>query len=267
MAEYVFRGANPVCVSEIKEIKERFPSYASANVTGKAKDSGVERVMCGTGDYVTRCAYVFDSEDAALYDYDCIAFADEFGELDGAEVECGIWGIRASVQILYDEKSKVVASCKQKERTAFVHNDETNRIEKVSSVAPIVMFGKKEYIWMNIEECKANDSPVMRLVGVKIIDGYYPVNDPLCDKYSNLEELQDWCFEAVTEFCSDEEKKSIVSVVMTDEDNFESAKPILEKVEKQDAKFDMVGENKIDDSSSNIEKADLQKCDSDGDGK
>ena len=230
MAEYIFKGTNPISQTEQKKLKAKYPAYASANVCGKAQEGGVDRVACGTGAYITRNAAYLDVEEAELRDYDCIAFVDEFGELDGMELEGCIWGVRAMVHIAYDPDSKVVASCKNKDRTALITNEETGQVEKVTSTAPIVTFGKKQYIWLNQEECKNGQSKAMELVSMKIIDSYYPAQDPLCDDYAQLEDLRWVCYDAVTEFCTDEEKASIVSVVMTDEDNFETATPVFGKV-------------------------------------
>lgn len=240
---YTFKGTNPISLTEYKELKGKFPAYASAKVCTKALERGVEKDLCGMGAFLTRCAYRFDEKTGEPDDdVDCMAFVDEFGEVDGAEVEWCIWGVRPSVIIEYDPNSKVVASLKEKEKTALIFDEETEQIKKVTSVAPIVRFGKKEYIWMNEEACETGVSPTMSLISVKILDGYVAVEDPMVDIYGELEELQDACYDAVTEYCTPEEKASIVKVGMRGEDNFERATPLNLESSKQ--KTDPDGDGK-----------------------
>jgi len=141
-------------------------------------------------------------------------------------------GLRVAFRLKYDTKSSVVKSCRMLKQTSLVYenNEQCEAVEKgkkyeVTSAVPIIIFGGKECIWLNKEECENGQNETMELWTLELLDcakPFYKDND-----FGNAIELQKQCYKELTIGCNDEELNMVVGVKMSKEDNYEKVEPII----------------------------------------
>ncbi len=216
----------PVSEIEQKGILKKFPAYASAKLSERAQKEGCwKNATYGTGWYFTRSA-LMDSSPRVLCGFDD-------GDLLYRHNYCDHGSVRIALQIIYNPESNVVKSCEMKTKTELIFNRDSAQMEKVTTTAPIVVFGKKEYVWLNKEECENGTAKTMELVSVKLLARSVPFDkDGKSTDFAKAVELQKQYFDVATENCTEEELEMLVPVVMNDKDNYNSATPILETEKK-----------------------------------
>ena len=225
MAEIKLK-AFPVSEKEQKKLKAKFPAYSNAALSERAEKEGTYKnsvylYFAGeTGLYFTR-----SRADISSSFVQCVDSTGSLIDKIGDFTHCGL---RVALQIIYNREQPVVKSCRTEKRTAMICNDDTNIVEMRINEAPIVVFGKKEYIWLNKEDCENDSAKTMELISVKLLaksvqfDKAGENND-----FANAVELQKQCYEVATENCTEEEIAMLAPVVMNDEDNYNNATPIL----------------------------------------
>ncbi len=229
MAEIKLK-AYPVSEMQQRKLKEKFRAYSSADLSERAAEEGAWKSDFGTSWYYTRSARA-KSSSYVLCVYD-----------DGAPYDIGLTsgtdgGLRVALQIAYNPECDIVKNCKEQTRTAKIWNETLTRVGKVTSTAPIVAYGKNEYVWLNKEECEKGTAKTMELVSVKLLAKTVAFNKKEYNNdFAKAVELQQQCLTVATEKCTEEEKTMLVEVVMSDKDNYNSAKPNLEKEEEKEEK-------------------------------
>ncbi len=223
-------------MADWKEIMTKFPSFASAPLSEKAKKEGAsEEYYYNTGYYFTRTALPAS--------FSKVESVREEGFLHWDDSYNDHAGLRVALQVKYDPDSCVMKSCEKVSRTAKVYSYETCRVMETTSVAPVVMFGKKPYIVLNLEECIEQHSKgnlaIAKLVSVESIACAKPFDKTGCSNDYGCEaakEIRQQCQDEALEFATKEEKKLLVRVRLSKEDGYEKAEPILKTVIKENGR-------------------------------
>ncbi len=224
--------ANLPSVADYNEIKEKFPAYTVAVCSEKArKDELLDTdSLDNIGTYFTRSASPESPKGVMSVSYG--------GNLDYFLSIRRSAGLRVALQTTYNPESSLVKSCKEVSRKSGLLNTETRMLTETTSTAPIVLFGKKPYIWLNKDECEHGTEKTMRLVSEELLARAVSF-DKKCEtnNYGSeaAAEIRSQCEEEALEFATEEEKSMLVKVRLSDKDGYEKAEPILEtKHEKMD---------------------------------
>lgn len=157
--------------------------------------------------------------------------------------------LRVALQLKYNPECKIVKDCKVVERAQWVFDSENGTIYSsegknrfFQSSAPIVTFGKKEYIWLNKKECERGVDKTMKLWSLKVLERAVPFsrkNYRGNNDFGKATELHAQIDRVAKEDCTEEELAMIVPVRMSDKDGYATAKPVLGKVKvKEDKKVE-----------------------------
>ena len=179
-------------------------------------------------------------------------------------------GLRVSFQLIYNPENSIAKSCKTKTQTSSVWDGYEH---KVTDEAPIVMFGGKECIWLNKEECGSGKDKTMKLWTLELVDCAKPFykngKETSHNDFGKAKELLEQCESALVEGCTKEELDMLVTVKMSKEDGYEKAEPILEKAKESEEKtveslFKALLNNEIDEEAlrnglKEISKAEREK--------
>ncbi len=215
----------PISIMQVRKLREKHPTFAGADVSIRAEREGVTRTWYRYSSFYTRNAY----KNSPYY----VTIGTLDGKLHEATTTQSDNGLRLSLHIVYNAESDIVKNHKQLSKKAIVWNKRTGKGEPVTSTAPVVVYGKKEYIWLNMEECEIDKAKTMELVSVKLLAKSAPFNrDTNSSDFANAVELQKQCFDVATENCTEEELSMLVPVVMSDKDNYNTATPIFETEKK-----------------------------------
>ncbi len=211
--------------ADYQEIIKKFPAFASASLSAKAKKDGAyENSNHKAGYYFTRTASPDSSHEVqAVLDFSSLF-------CDGSRLY-GV-GLRVALQIIYNPDNSLVKSCKEVSRTAEVWDKEKRKFVKTTSKAPVVTFGKKDYIWLNKDECEKGKEKTMRLISLELIARAKPFDKTgSTNDYGSeaAKELREQCQDEALEFATREEKKLLVKVRLSEKDGYEKAEPILKK--------------------------------------
>jgi len=268
MASELYLNAYIPSAGEYDMYFNKFIAFMGAKLSEKAKKNG---------------AYFSDVHNAGYYFLRTIT---------GNGIACGsdngrrCWrnqsdtkiGLRVAFQLIYNPENSLVKGCQTKTQTSLVWEDGlpgygSGENKQVISKAPIVMFGGKECICLNKEECESGKDKTMKLWTLELVDcakPYYiygkeePNND-----FGKAKALLAQCESVLTEGCTREELDMLVTIKMSKEDNYEKAEPILEKAKENEEKtveglFEALLNNEIDEetlrkSLKEISKAEREK--------
>lgn len=201
--------------NEFDELKEKFPAFASANVSEKAKMQGTvfSDVYKNKGCYLLRSAYSGSS------------IGIDIGHMNGTRkwdyVNSIVSGLRLSLSLKYNANSSVVKSLKNVERTTEVWAKE--RDVEVKSVAPVVNYGGIDYIWTNKEECEAGKSNIMNLTSLDLVERAMSFDfDMKNNDFAKAKDIHMQCEVVAFENATEEEKAMAVEVEMSSENNYQN---------------------------------------------
>ncbi len=115
---------------------------------------------------------------------------------------------------------------KMQEKTInIIVGDET---KVFSNTAPIFNFGGKDYVWFNQEKCENGKEPFMKLIMEKCYERAYPFNLATgSNDFAEATLFREQYDRLVTEGCSPAELEMIVPVLISQKDDYETAKPIF----------------------------------------
>ena len=212
-------------VSEYNKYYPRFRAFMSADVRVESKISCVDEMNLENNDYLK--GYFPLRTPRSTYEIYC-GFPD--GRLDFHFESMPIYGLRLAFNLIYNPKSKIVKKVSFEERTTEVYSRQEGEI-KITGKAPIIIFGGRKCIWLNKEECENGQSKVMECWSLDIIEKARHFSNKQPSNYGNADKLHKQCDEVLKRSCSEEELAMIVPVEMSEEDNYETATPILEKEE------------------------------------
>ncbi len=211
--------------ADYQEIIKKFPAFASASLSEKAKKDGA----CENSDY--KAGYYF-TRTALPGSSIIVMFVNDVGDLFW-DIGDGIGaGLRVALQTIYNPECNLVKGCKEVSRTAEIWDKEKRKAVKTTSKTPVVTFGKKDYIWLNKDECENGKEKSMRLVSLELIARAKPFDkDGDTNDYGSEEakKLRQQCQDEAFEFATEEEKKLLVKVKLSEKDGYEKEKPILKK--------------------------------------
>ena len=214
-------------VADYQEIIKKFPAFASASLSEKAKkEDAYKENYYKAGYYFTRTALPGSSH--------TVKYVDCGGHLFWISSNNTDAGLRVALQIIYNPECNLVKGCKEVSRTAEIWDEEKIEIVKTTSKAPVVIFGNKPYIVLILEECvkkyKKGNTAIMRLVSLELIARAKLFDrDEKTNDYGSkaAKELRQQCEDEALEFATEEEKKMLVKVSLSEKDGYEKAEPIL----------------------------------------
>lgn len=223
MAE-IINYANLIGEGDYQEIKTKFPAFLSAPLSKKAKkQDAYESDTYNTGWYFTRKAWAGSSGQVESVCTD--------GDLGWSLSNRSDAGLRVALQTIYNPDSSLVKGCQEISRTAQIWDEKKQKVIETTSKAPVVTFGKKQYIWLNKAECEKGDEITMRLVSLELLARSVPFDkEGKTNDYGNkaADEIRKQCEDEALEFATKEEKAMLVKVKLSSKDGYERAEPILE---------------------------------------
>ncbi len=257
MASELYLNAYIPSAGEYDIYFNKFIAFMGAKLSEKAKKNGTySDDTYDAGNYFLRTALAWSSDKVF---YGCYNGARDwsFSDRKGA-------GLRVAFQLIYNPENSLVKGCQTKTQTSLVYDNGkpeytgNGERKEVTSKAPIVMFGGKECIWLNKEECESGKDKTMKLWTLELVDcakPYYidgkeePNND-----FGKAKALLEQCESALVEGCTKEELDMLVTVKMSKEDNYEKVEPILEKAKANEEKtveglFEALLNNEIDEET------------------
>lgn len=201
----------------IKLLREKYPAFVPARVTKSAKEQGANLVTKqGNGYFVTSSSYDEGYGDQVFYVEDDGRFVVDYGSAPGC-------GLRVAFGCIYNSESRVVQSCK------YVTKKQESYLDHMKEcTAPVVRFGRKEYIWLNMEDCESGKDKVMMLINLRMGRKAVPFSEENdYNDYARATKLHNQAEEDVLEFATEEEKAMIVPMILTSEDGYESQTYLL----------------------------------------
>lgn len=208
-------------LSEYKKYKEKYPAFMSADLSKFAK-----KQFTSKGDYKGKCTFPLRS--IRSNDTKRFWFGSANGNLTTNYSYTKSTGLRVAFNIKYDPGDTIVKKCKLQKRTTNVLDYNTEDNKKVTSVAPIVKFGKLDCIWLNKEDCESGKANYMELWTFDVLERALPFSkfneEPNFGKAKNL---LFQCEIALKMNCSKKELDMIIPTEFNSEDNYEKATPIL----------------------------------------
>ncbi len=213
--------------ADYQEIIKKFPAFVSASLSEKAKKDGAhENSDYKAGYYFTRTALPGSSGRV-----ECVNIGGDLYCYNRYNTDAGL---RVALQIIYNPECNLVKGCKEVSRTAEIWDKKKGATVKTTSKAPVVIFGNKPYIVLNLEECvkkyKKGNTAIMRLVSLELIARAKLFDrDEKTNDYGSkaAKELRQQCEDEALEFATEEEKKMLVKVSLSEKDGYEKAEPIL----------------------------------------
>lgn len=199
----------------------RYPAFASADVSEKAKEQDVYRDYSNKGVYYLRTTLPWKSSTPV-----------DFVSSDGSHlIDMSlnyVPGLRVGLSLNYIPQSEIVSNCKKIKRTAWVYNetageDITKLSKKETSKAPVVTYGGIEYIWLNKKECEKGESAVMQLISVDILCKAEPFTAKgNKSDYATAVDLRAQCEKVAFENATEEEKAMVAEVIMSSNDGYKT---------------------------------------------
>ena len=216
-----------ISVKDLEKLIEKFPVFAAAELSEEARNQGAyENKGTGTGWYFTR-----NKAENGWVIY--VGFCGGLIAYSPANADTGL---RIGLQLEYDNKSKVVKSVKEVKKKGIVWDPKTKTKKRMKGSAPVVTFGKIDYIWLNKEECENGDAKYMELISLKLLVKASPFNkSDWNNNYDDAESLHTQSEYIALADCTGEEKKLLVPVVMSSVDNFITLKPVERNIENKTA--------------------------------
>jgi len=201
-----------ISVYDLERLIEKFPVFASAKLSSLAKKLGAyENKDTETGWYFTR----------NKAENGWVIYVGFNGGLISYSPSNKDTGLRVGMHIEYDENSDVVKSVRDVKRKAIIWDRKTKSKKKLFGKAPVVTFGKIDYIWMNKEDCDAGLSKTMDLISLELITKAVQFNDAEWNNnYNEAVRLRNQSEFVALFNCTAEERKMVVPVKMSSSDNF-----------------------------------------------
>lgn len=214
--------------SEFDFIRKKFPAFAAAQVSQKAKIQGASVGKTGFGNYQLRTA-----------------FGDKFKTWHAHSTGCRCTlehpdlpdGLRVCLKLLYAPQSAVVGTCEDLTQTYTIYDNkidctamvgEHGEEVSVTSTAPIITFASQKYIWLNKEDCENGTSNIMDCISLELLEKAMLIDENRQhNDYGKATKLHDQCERVAFESATDEERNLVVEVMMSSEDNYDVVSPVL----------------------------------------
>ena len=215
-----------ISVRDLEKLLEKFPVFASAELSDAAKKQGVYASKeTQTAWYFTRNA----SENG------WVIYVGYTGGLISYAASNPDTGLRVGLRVLYNSDSAVVKSLHFAKRKGIVWDPKTQTKKIMAGKAPVVTFGKIEYIWLNQEDCELGVAKTMELVSLKLLAKAVPFSINGRNNYEDAVALREQSKDVALKSCSSEELAMIVPVYMSNADNYMSATPVLTNAQEKSA--------------------------------
>ncbi len=222
MAEITLKAYIPG-EEEYQECFKKFPAFMSAKLSERAKKE--ETFAYGNNGYFPMRTSSHEPNRIICVNYNGSRIP-QIAKMPNA-------GLRVAMQVMYTPESSIVKSTKNLKRVSTLYGD-----QEVTNEAPIVTFGKNEYIWFNKEECEAGKDATMKLCSLNLLAKAVPFEKDMekgdYADFARATELQEQALQVATENCTEEELEMIVPVKMSDKDEYATAEPILPELKKEE---------------------------------
>ncbi len=223
-------------VSEYDRAWHKFKAFMGAKLSEKAKKDGAWE----NKDY--KAGYFFMRNPVSGSSYE-VWYGDLGGTRDWCISHNDVAGLRVEFNLIYNPECSLVKGCKKETRTALVYENDNGgpaydgngcRKEVTSTAQIITLANGTKCLWLNKEECE-NPGDIMDLWTLDLVEKAEAFA-PNCDHndYGKADALRNQCENWVENNLSDEEKKMLVPVEMSDEDDYNKATPVLEDDQNND---------------------------------
>lgn len=212
--------------SEYDNVWSKFRAYMGAKLSKKAKNNGTwENDTFKTGYFFLRSALV-GSSNGVYYGNAGGTRASGYSGSNGA-------GLRVAFNLIYNPECNLVKGCKQEKRTAVVYEngdggpvyDGNGKTKEITSNGDIITLANgTKCLWLNREECERGEAKTMQFWTLNLVDCAVPFDENgNHNDWSKATKLQNQCENWLKENLSEEEKKMVVPVEMSDKNGYEKA--------------------------------------------
>lgn len=229
----------PSC-SEYIKYQKKFPAFMSANLTKTAIKQGLKPNKFYKGKRWFPLRSIQSKETKRIW------LGSSNGNLSSNYSHIHNTGLRIAFNIKYNPENSIVKNCKLQKRTTNILNYSLEVDENITSVAPIVKFGKHDCIWLNKEDCECGKANFMELWTLDLVEKALPfskVNEE--PDFKNAHNLIEQCEIALKMNCTKQELDMIIPTEFNSEDCYEKANPIL-NLEKDKNKDSNIENNEIE---------------------
>ncbi len=238
--------AHPITLNQQRKIAAQFPAFTCAELDKKAVKENAFKLRDKNGRFFGWCltpsvsTQDFSQDNAIIngfYKDNAVFHISHDGGISPYMASFKGYGLRVSIHLKYMSDSKVTKSCVNKTLTnnicthAINYNPGNSFPLTITSTAPVVMFGKREYLWLNRNECETNQEDFMDLVSLKIIakaKGYKKGEFNFADN----KKLQRQCVEKALQDSDEEELPLVMKGFLFEQENYQRfILPQAEKIE------------------------------------
>lgn len=214
---------------EYHKYSKKFMAFIVAEISKKAKRQGA----FGNKDYNNNGYYFFRSAHTGTsHSTINVAYGSSTGTYEWYDCDNSRAGIRPMFQLIYNPESRVVKSFREIYKTTSIW-DSRGMKKEITGKAPIVIFGGKEYVWLNKEECENGIETAMVCWSLELPERAVPFDKSRThNDFAKAKELRVQAERIVKENCTKEELLMLVAVRMTKTDNYEKVEPVLKNVIK-----------------------------------
>lgn len=222
--------AYQLSVKDVQRLIERFPVFASAELTEEAIRQGAfQDLSKNAGWYFTR-----NAAEGKLVTYVgltgwCISYLASNSST----------GLRYGLRIDYDPKSPVMKTLRCERKRGYAWDTESGTKILTAGKAPVVTFGGIDYIWVNRELCESGMVGEMELVTLKLVARATPYSrNNESNDYKDAKELQFQTQVVALSKCTEAERNMIHPIDLTDEDDYMNARPTAMTMRERKAFID-----------------------------
>ena len=157
-----------------------------------------------------------------------------------------IAGLRVAMQLKYQKENPILKTCAPLTREAKVWEDpngteysKQGQYTTITSTAPIITFGKKEYIWLNQEDCESGNATEMDCWSLDLLERAVPID--VEGKHNNIlqaNELLQQADNAVKGDATPEELAMLVRTTVNRTQNYDIVASFLEENKGKKINFD-----------------------------
>lgn len=232
MTKLILRAYIP-STSEYDKAWEKYRAFMGAELSEKAKREAVWEFP----EYKKGSFFLRNQFHGTTYK---VAFGLENGSRYWSYSDHNHSGLRVAFNFTYSPKCKLVRNCKMIERKSLVYenkNGETLYVnggykKVIKSRAPIITLKNgTPCIWLNKDDCEEKKSNTIQLWTLDLVEKAAPFAKYLNHKdFGKAEILRNQCETWLENNLSNEEKKMVVPIEMSDEDDYEMATPLEQNI-------------------------------------
>ena len=223
----VLLNAHLPSINDLRICNKKFEAFTSASASQTALEQGLTvNERTNNASYFLSNSTTLEPGMAIICNHDSLTLFASTHSNDN--------GLRVAMQLIYDPDSTIVKSCVEVEKTTKIRDSySSSQYKTVTSKAPVITFGKKQYIWLNKEECENNSERTMRCISLELVEKAVPFSEKSNNDFVKAHKIHSQCERVVTEDCTLEELEMLVSVKMNNKDRCRTAEPIFTKKQEK----------------------------------